>query len=127
LRAEPGTPAVLQELAETLYANGNRLARTAMTLEALIDIDQVPEEWAHVGPFIREAATALRAQGEALTVAEGATVPPDLRLHQRALVQALARTKDRELADAIGRLTDRLTDNVDTVAHVVTRRSVTPA
>jgi hypothetical protein len=53
-------------------------------------------------------------------------VPPDLRLHQRALVQALARTKDRELADAIGRLTDRLTDNVDTVAHVVTRRSVTP-
>lgn len=127
LRAEPGTPAVLQELAETLYANGNRLARTAMTLEALIDVDEVPEEWAHVGPFIREASTALRAQGEALTRAEGATVPPDLRLHQRALVQALARTKDRELADAIGRLTDRLTDNVDTVAHVVTRRSVTPA
>jgi hypothetical protein len=70
---------------------------------------------------------ALRQQGEALTVAEGATVPPDLREHQRALVQALARTKDRELADALGRLTDRLTDNVETVAHVVTRRSVTPA
>jgi uncharacterized membrane protein YccC len=126
MRAEPGTPDVLQELAETLYANGNRLARTGMTLEALIDVDQVPEEWAHVGPFIREAAIALRAQAEALTRVEDAPVPPALRDHQRALVASLARTKDRELAEAIERLTDRLTDNVDTIAHVVTRRSVAP-
>ncbi|MET0936694.1 MAG: FUSC family protein [Luteibacter sp.] len=127
MRAEPGTPKVLQELAETLFANGNRLARTAMTLEALIDVDEIPVEWAHVGPFIREAAIALRAQAEALTRTEDAPLPPALREHQRALVASLARTKDRELAEAIDRLTDRLTDNVDTVAHVVTRRSVTPA
>ena len=126
MRAEPGTPGVLQELAETLYANGNRLARTAMTLEALIDVGDVPEEWTHVGPFIHEASVELRRQAEALTRIEGIPVPPALREHQRALVDALSRSKDREFADAVGRLTDRLTDNVDTIAHVVTRRSIAP-
>ncbi len=58
---------------------------------------------------------------------EAIAMPPGLREHQRALVEALSRTKDRELAEAVGRLTDRLTDNVDTVAHVVNRRSTAPA
>ncbi|HXP01665.1 MAG TPA: FUSC family protein [Luteibacter sp.] len=127
MRAEPGTPPLLMELAETLYANGNRLARTAMSLESLIDVALVPEEWAHVGPFIREAAVALRAQGEALTRVEAVAPPPGLREHQRALAEAMTRSKDRELAEAINRLTDRLTDNVDTIAHVVNRRSTAPA
>ena len=127
MRAEPGTPAVLLELAETLFANGNRLARTAMALESLIDVDDVPPAWTQVGPFIHEASTALRAQAEALTRTEECPVPPTLREHQLALMASLDRGTDRELADAIERLTDRLTDNVDTVAHVVTRRSVTPA
>ncbi|KAG9604010.1 hypothetical protein KCV01_g6631, partial [Aureobasidium melanogenum] len=126
MRTEPGTPGVLQELAETLYANGNRLARTAMTLEALIDMGDVPEDWKHVGPFIHEASVELRRQAEALTRTEGIPVPPALREHQRNLVEALSRCKDREFADAVGRLTDRLTDNVDTIAHVVTRRSTAP-
>lgn len=127
MRAEPGTPAVLLELAETLYANGNRLARTAMSLEALIDADEVPDAWAHVGPFIHEASVALRAQAEALTRAEAIAMPPGLREHQRTLVEALSRVAERELADAVARLTDRLTDNVDTIAHVVNRRSTAPA
>lgn len=126
MRAEPGTPPLLMELAETLYANGNRLARTAMSLESLIDVAEVPVAWAHVGPFIHEAAVALRAQGEALTRTEAIAMPPRLREHQRILVEALSRKKDRELAEAIGRLTDRLTDNVDTIAHVVNRRSMAP-
>jgi uncharacterized membrane protein YccC len=127
MRAEPGTPAVLLELAETLYANGNRLARTAMSLEALIDADEVPEAWAHVGSFIHEASVALRAQAEALTRVEAIAMPPGLREHQRRLVEALSRVTERELADAVARLTDRLTDNVDTIAHVVNRRSTAPA
>jgi len=126
MRAEPGTPAVLLELAETLYANGNRLARTAMSLEALIDADEVPDAWAHVGPFIHEASVALRAQAEALTRMEAIAMPPGLREHQRTLVEALSRAKERELVDAVARLTDRLTDNVDTIAHVVNRRSTAP-
>jgi uncharacterized membrane protein YccC len=127
MRAEPGTPAVLLELAETLYANGNRLARTAMTLESLIDVDELPEEWKHVGAFIGEASAALRAQAGALTRTEAVGVPPILREHQRVLVAVLSRTRDRELAEAIERLSDRLTDNVDTIAHVVNRRSTAPA
>jgi uncharacterized membrane protein YccC len=127
MRAEPGTPAVLQELAETLYANGNRIARTAMTLEAVIDAGEVPSEWERVGPFIREASVALRCQAQALVHGQSTEVPPALREHQRGLVDALARMKDRELADSLARLTDRLTDNVDTVAHVVQRRSAMPA
>ncbi|NID03800.1 FUSC family protein [Luteibacter jiangsuensis] len=125
--AEPGTPAVLAELAETLYANGNRLARTAMALESLIDVGDVPEAWPPVGAFIHEAAAALRAQAEALTRAEAIAMPPALRDHQRALVETLAREKDRGFAEAVARLTDRLTDNVDTIAHVVNRRSSAPA
>ena len=81
MRAEPGTPAVLLELAETLYANGNRLARTAMTLESLVDVDQLPEEWTHVGTFIGEASAALRAQAGALTRIESVPLPPGLRVH----------------------------------------------
>jgi len=125
--AEPGTPAVLAELAETLYANGNRLARTAMALESLIDVGEVPEAWPPISAFIHEAATALRAQADALTRAEAIAMPPALREHQRALVETLAREKDRGFAEAASRLTDRLTDNVDTIAHVVNRRSVAPA
>jgi uncharacterized membrane protein YccC len=125
--AEPGTPAVLRELAETLYANGNRLARTAMALESLIDVGGVPEGWNQVGAFIGEAATALRAQAGALTRTEGVAMPPGLREHQRALVATLARHKDRGFAEAVSRLTDRLTDNVDTIAHVVNRRSAASA
>ncbi|HEY4293100.1 FUSC family protein [Luteibacter sp.] len=125
--AEPGTPAVLRELAETLYANGNRLARTAMALESLIDVGDVPEGWSQVGAFIGEASAALRAQAGALTRMEAAPMPPGLREHQRALAAALARHKDRGFADAASRLTDRLTDNVDTIAHVVNRRSTAPA
>ncbi|KJV37076.1 FUSC family protein [Luteibacter yeojuensis] len=127
MRAEPGTPAVLQELAETLFANGNRVARTGMTLEALIDVDEVPAGWEFVGPFIHEAAVELRRQGDALTVAEPVDVPPGLRDHQRALVEAMSRLADRDFAEAVGRLTDRLTDNVDTIAHLVNRRSSAPA
>jgi uncharacterized membrane protein YccC len=127
MRAEPGTPALLQELAETLYANGNRVARTGMTLEALIEAGDVPPEWEHVGPFIREASGELRRFGQALTHAEPVVTPPNLREHQRALVEALARAQDRAMADVIARLTDRLTDNVDTIAHVVNRRSTAPA
>jgi uncharacterized membrane protein YccC len=124
--AEPGTPAVLSELAETLYANGNRLARTAMALESLIDAGEVPEAWPGVGAFIHEASIALRAQGGALTRGEPIAMPVGLREHQRALVDALARHKDREFVEAVSRLTDRLTDNVDTIAHVVNRRSTAP-
>ncbi|HEY4091980.1 MAG TPA: FUSC family protein [Luteibacter sp.] len=127
MRAEPGTPALLQELAETLYANGNRVARTGMTLEALIEAGDTPPEWEHVGPFIKEASGELRKFGLALTHVEPVDIPPRLRDHQRALVDALARTPDRALAEVIGRLTDRLTDNVDTIAHVVNRRSSAPA
>lgn len=126
MRAEPGTPAVLLELAETLFANGNRLARTAMALESLIDGEEPPAAWIQVGPFIREASTALMAQAEALTRIEDSPIPATLREHQLALMASLDRGTDRELAEVIERLTDRLTDNVDTVAHVVTRRSVTP-
>ncbi|URL57333.1 FUSC family protein [Luteibacter flocculans] len=127
MRAEPGTPAVLQELAETLYANGNRLARTAMALEALIDDGEVPEAWPSVGAFIHEASVTLRQQADALNQGVGIGMPQGLREHQRTVVEAVSRTRDRELAEAVARLTDRLTDNVDTIAHVVNRRSTAPA
>ncbi|MBB3227164.1 putative membrane protein YccC [Luteibacter sp. Sphag1AF] len=123
LRAEPGTPAHLQELAETMYANGNRLARTAMTLEALIDGETVPAEWILVAPFITACADHLHEQALALGEGREPVPPADLRAMQRQLAEHMARMRDRELADSIDRVTDRLTDNVDTIGHVIARRN----
>ncbi|TCV97175.1 putative membrane protein YccC [Luteibacter rhizovicinus] len=123
MRAEPGTPRHLQELAETLYANGNRLARTAMTLEALIDGEAVPPEWELVGPFVTASADVLHEQAAALSESRDPAPPADLRAMQRQLTEQLTRMRDRELADSIVRVTDRLTDNVDTTQHVIARRN----
>ncbi|KRE95033.1 hypothetical protein ASG87_17305 [Frateuria sp. Soil773] len=121
MRAEPATPAQLLDLAGALFANGNRLARTAMTLEALIDNHGTLPEQAEVGGFVDHAATALHAIAAALR--DGRPVPPlpDLRTLQRSLVALLAISGERAVAEPLGRITDRLVDNVNTLAHAAGR------
>lgn len=127
MRTEPGTPPELLALAQALFANGNRLARTAMTLEATLDdLAKLPAQ-ADIGRFIDQVATAL--QDVATTLREQrATGPlPDLRARQRAVVSSMQGTEDRAAAERWMRISDRLVDNVDTLAHVVSRRSAEPA
>lgn len=121
LRAEPATTAALMELATSLFANGNRLIRTAMTLEAMGDAEgQLPGQ-AQLRPFLdtavqslRDIATALRDQTELPSL-------PPLRSMQQQLSDQLAAVADAETAAALLHVCDRLTDNIDTLEHMLKR------
>lgn len=118
LRAEPGTDARLVELAEALFANSNRLARTAMALEANLELPFDVALHPDLTDFIDEAARALSMITACLHTHRPLDATPDLRTRQRALVAALPAT------ETLARLSDRLVDNIDTLVHV-TQRSQT--
>jgi uncharacterized membrane protein YccC len=121
MRTEPATPPALLALARTLFANGNRLARTAMTLEATIDdLASLPEQ-AEIGRFVEQCADVVQTIATALREKRGTEALPDLRTRQRALMTLLQGTEDHVAADLLMRLSDRLVDNVNTLAHVVNR------
>jgi len=48
-------------------------------------------------------------------------VLPDLRTRQRALVTLMQGSGDPAAAELLTRISDRLVDNVDTLAHIVAR------
>jgi uncharacterized membrane protein YccC len=121
MRAEPATPAALLDLAQALFSNGNRLARTAMTLEALLQHRTGLPEQTEVSTFIGHAATALHGIASALREQRAVAGLPDLRMLQRSLGRLLAMSEDQASADQVARLADRLVDNVNTLAHVVGR------
>jgi uncharacterized membrane protein YccC len=127
MRAEPATPAALLDLAQALFSNGNRLARTAMGMEALLQHRTSLPEQAEVSAFIEHAAAALSTVASALREQRAVADLPDLRLLQRSLGTLLAMSEDHATADQVGRLTDRLVDNVNTLAHVVGRCPQEPA
>jgi uncharacterized membrane protein YccC len=121
MRAEPATPTELLDLAQALFSNGNRLARTAMTLEAMLQHRTSLPEQTEVSAFIDHAATALHGIASALREQRAAAGLPDLRMLQRSLGRLLAMSDDQASADQVARLADRLVDNVNTLAHVVGR------
>jgi uncharacterized membrane protein YccC len=127
-RAEPATPPHLLELANAIFANGNRLARTAMTLEALRNSHESLPSQLELNAFVANAATGLAEIAAALRDQRSVNTSTDLRAHQRALAASLhtdaASDQASDQADAIERICDRLTDNVDTIAHVVARAPV---
>jgi uncharacterized membrane protein YccC len=121
MQAEPATPLHLLELANTLFLNGNRLVRTAMTLEALLhDCDTLPEQ-VEVTHFVERAATHLHNLAVALRNKQVPSPAPDLRQLQRSLSTLLAMADDRLRAEQLVRISDRLVDNINTLAHVVGR------
>ncbi|WP_266169089.1 FUSC family protein [Dyella subtropica] len=121
MRTEPATPPHLLDLANALFANGNRLARTAMTLEALIDDHDPLPEPTEIGAFVENAATALHTIAIALRDSQSPNALPDLRALQRSLTSLLAMAEDRRAAGLLDRISDRLVDNVNTLAHIVGR------
>ena len=118
MRSEPATPPALLALARTLFANGNRLARTAMTLEAMFDdLAELPAQ-AGVRDFVEQCAGALQTVSATLRSAQVMPDLPDLRAQQRQLASCAPDAAD---ADLLVRISDRLVDNIDTLAHVVKR------
>jgi uncharacterized membrane protein YccC len=121
MAAEPATPPALQELANALFANGNRLARTAMTLEALIDDHNNLPETVEMCAFVDHTATALHEIASALRAQRAPERLPDLRSLQRTYAALLGMAEDRQAAELLARISDRLVDNVNTLAHVTGR------
>ena len=121
MRTEPATPPELLALARALFANGNRLARTAMTLEALIDdLSTLPAQ-TEINGFVDETARALQIVATALREKMAIEALPDLRTRQRLLVTLMQGAENPAAAELLARISDRLVDNVDTVAYVVGR------
>jgi hypothetical protein len=80
-----------------------------------------------VSAFIDHAATGLHGIAGALREQRTASALPDLRALQRSLATLLAMSEDQAGAGEVARLTDRLVDNVNTLAHVVARCPQEPA
>lgn len=125
MRVEPGTPLTLLELAQALFANGNRLARTAMALEALLDAHPNLPEQAEVSAFVQRSADALREVAAALRDNHTTASDFGLRALQRSLATLLEMADEPAVAAQLAHLTDRLVDNIDTLAHVVGRSQQT--
>ncbi|WP_426689364.1 FUSC family protein [Rhodanobacter ginsengiterrae] len=121
MRSEPATPPELLALARTLFANGNRLARTAMTLEAMLDDLAGLAAEAGVRDFVEQCAASLQTVSAALRSGQGLSDLPDLRAQQRRLASRVQDAADVAAADLLVRISDRLVDNIDTLAHVVKR------
>jgi len=121
MRSEPATPPELLALARTLFANGNRLARTAMTLEAMVDDLATLPAQAEIRHFVEQCANTVQAIATALREQRNMDTLPDLRTRQRTLVALLQGADDRAAAESLTQLSDRLVDNVNTLAHVVNR------
>ncbi len=119
MRGEPATPVELLVLAQNLFANGNRLARTAMTLEAsLDDLARLPEEKRFLR-FVEQSAQALRMICVALRARQPLDQWPDLRAQQLALAGVLQQTSDVAATEVLVLISDRLVDNIDTLAHLL--------
>lgn len=125
MRSEPATPPALLALARALFANGNRLARSAMTLEAVLDDLATLPAQDDIRHFVLQSAQAVQAIEDALRESRELSTQPDLRSLQRALVARLKPLASQHPSglELLARISDRLVDNIDTLAHVVSRNA----
>jgi uncharacterized membrane protein YccC len=122
LLAEPATSASLAELTQSLLTNSNRLARTTMTLEAALSDPGTVLESGRLRDLIAQAAAALEQIAEA--VAKGTRpecISPRLRSSQRDLAAELGASASSAIGSELTTLSDRLVDNINTLAHIVER------
>ncbi len=108
--------------AETVFANGNRIARACMALEAvLIDEQCMPQREAirAFGTRMHEALTAMAASIRN----RSPLAPLDLRGDERVLAARLDGVADDDpqsrAAIALAHAIDRITEGIDTLAHVI--------
>jgi uncharacterized membrane protein YccC len=121
MRGEPGTPPELLSMAHALFANGNRLARSAMTLEALLDDLATLPAQGDISRFIDTLAGRVQTVADTLRGEPARHALPDLRSLQRGLLQHLDQPDQRPAAELFERISDRLVDNVNTLVHVMDR------
>jgi uncharacterized membrane protein YccC len=120
---EPRHDAQMIALAEAVFANGNRLVRACMALEAvLMDAPDVVHDEAILGfgervdAALRAIATSLREQRPP---AFAALRPEERKLAAQLESNSDVEAEERYVAAAIAHAFDRLTDSIDTLAHVM--------
>jgi uncharacterized membrane protein YccC len=123
LRSEPRADRPLIATAEGIFANANRFLRAAMALEAArLGAGDVPAR-AQVDVFARQVAQELSDIAQALRAQHALKPGPRLRDAQRSLAATLdaAASDDaqRVLAAAWVEGSDRITDSVNTLAHLL--------
>jgi uncharacterized membrane protein YccC len=126
LRTEPRTSPAHAELAQSLLTNSNRLARTTMTLDAVLSEGGAAARES-VAALIEQGAASLKQISETVaseTLADCAS--PRLRATQRDLARRLGAREDGGIGGELATLSDRLVDNINTLAHVVARAGRTP-
>ncbi|MBB6365726.1 putative membrane protein YccC [Xanthomonas sacchari] len=124
LRGEPRRKRNLRELtlAESILANGNRLIRASLSLEAVLrdapPLPPLPE----LQQFRQQAHAALTELAEGLRTG---TPPPQasLRTHERHLAETLAAHlqdgSDGGALAALADTSDRVADSIGTLTHLV--------
>jgi len=119
MRDEPATPGTLLTLANAFFNNGNRLARTSMALEATLDDFPYLQTHAEISQFVATIADAVHEIATALREGYSPLELPDLRKRQRTLITRLQEIEETIALEHITRISDRLVDNVDTLAHLL--------
>ena len=122
LRGEPRPDRVLLAFAEGVFANANRFIRACMSLDAsLHEAQALPARDAAIDVATRmDAALAacahrLRDENAPLPAEDGA-----LRKHERAFAAQLREAGDDSgIAAQLAEAFDRMTDSIDTLAHVL--------
>ena len=127
LLAEPAASDSPVELAQSLLTNSNRLARTTMTLDAARSAPAVGT-WESMQPLLSQGAGTLEEIAAAVTgKAAPAGISPQLRATQRELAGKLSAGAAGAIGAELATLSDRLVDNINTLAHVVARARGTAA
>lgn len=123
LRAEPGVDAAMRFSGESLFANGNRLARTAMTLEAVLQECADHPLRGDVDAFVERTAERLQHLADDCAGWRRPERSGDLRARQQALAERLATCTTHAASADLATLSDRLADNLGTIGHVLQRNT----
>ncbi|MFT3791609.1 MAG: FUSC family protein [Rudaea sp.] len=124
LRGEPKRDPALIALAESVFANANRFVRACMALEAVLQDSRERPAHDDVLAFARRVDAALGAVADGLRHDHPAQVE-GLRACERELARKLAAVppdgEAHAVAIAVADACDRITDSVDTLAHLLDR------
>ena len=121
LRGEPKRDETLIALAESVFANANRFVRASMALEAVLQDSRDRPAQDEVLAFAKRVDAALGEIADGLRYGRVAQVE-GLRQCERALAKTLAAETQGEahvVAIAIADACDRVTDSINTLAHLL--------
>ena len=123
MRGEPGADRRLLALADALFANANRLIRASMLLEAALG--EAASRPAGIDLLAFASEVEARMQALATSLRDGhAPASAFLRRQERALAAALGDCGEEASAHraAIAEALDRITDALDSIAHLLANR-----